>query len=750
MSDYSFSDLQNGQHIAPFHFDPRFDRLLFDATVDAGLVRLAEVGTALSITYGRKTIFLDTTSIAELALSSLHFANGGRIAIGDRSSDVLADWYGQDIDLSSSTVSNQLRGLGGADFLRGGSGDDLLVGNEALTRFSHVSRVGQVGAPTGTFDPTISADGRFVAFQGGWTAFGSENDTAADVLVKDMLNSTVSLKNQSSTGTIGNGESGAPVVSAGGSVVYHSTSTNLESPRDGSSSDIYLNSYRISQNEEQHPDRWGWAPTKLAVDGASRNPDIAAHSVVFESSTSNWESGHIPGTTDIYIKTLTSDQLWRVSSTRNGYGGNGDSADAQISNDGRFVVFESAATNLTANDTNGRTDVFVWEAWDGLVNLSDLMVGARNADNDVFNPDVAHDAGIGGMIVFETAKELVDADHNNRTDVYAYDMVAGTFQLVSSKADGAAVGRRSGDAAVSGDGRFVVFTSRSDDLVAYDKNGFADVFVKDLVTGKIALVSRSAGGASGNQSSGSAQISLGGEYIVFESKASNLADTDRNGNLSDVFRVSNPLLRDDTLAGGDGNDTYVVNRKDVIVEEAGGGIDLVRSSISWWLGANLEHLELTGTRGSSGTGNSANNKITGNEGNNELSGMGGNDMLRGGLGDDVLTGSAGGDTLVGGGGDDTFDFNALFELGLGSTRDVIRGWNAGDVIDLRGIDANPAVYGDQAFQFRGSNAFNGTRQVRYENGVLQFNTDADLAADYEIVITGTPPANLVAGSDLVL
>jgi Ca2+-binding RTX toxin-like protein len=345
------------------------------------------------------------------------------------------------------------------------------------------------------------------------------------------------------------------------------------------------------------------------------------------------------------------------------------------------------------------------------------------------------------VIVFETAKELVDADHNNRTDVYAYDMVAGTFQLVSSKADGTAVGRRSGDAAVSGDGRFVVFTSRSDDLVAGDDNGFADVFVKDLVTGEIALVSRSAGGASGNQSSGSAQISLGGEYIVFESEASNLAGTDGNGNLSDVFRVANPLLRDDTLAGGDGNDTYVVNRKDVIVEEAGGGIDLVRSSISWRLGAHVENLELSGTRSSVGIGNLANNQLTGNDGSNRLSGLGGND---------VLTGGSGGDILLGGAGNDTFDFNALSELGLGASRDAIRGWDAGDVIDLRTIDAHRSVAGDQAFTFRGTNAFTGSGQVRYENGVLQFNTDADAAADFEIVITGTPPANLVVGNDLLL
>ena len=103
-----------------------------------------------------------------------------------------------------------------------------------------------------------------------------------------------------------------------------------------------------------------------------------------------------------------------------------------------------------------------------------------------------------------------------------------------------------------------------------DTNGFRDVFVKDLFTGEIALVSRGATGAQGNQHSDSAQISLGGEWIVFESSATNLASTDGNAESTDVFRVSNPVLRD-TLVGGAGDDTYVIARQDTIVETATGG-----------------------------------------------------------------------------------------------------------------------------------------------------------------------------------
>lgn len=86
----------------------------------------------------------------------------------------------------------------------------------------------------------------------------------------------------------------------------------------------------------------------------------------------------------------------------------------------------------------------------------------------------------------------------------------------------------------------------------------------------------------------------------------------------------------------------------------------------------------------------------------------------------------------------------------GATRDVIRGSNAGNAIDLRGIDANAVAAGNQAFVFRGTASFTGVGQVRYQTGVLQINTDADAAAEYEVAITGTLPAALVAGSSLLL
>jgi Ca2+-binding RTX toxin-like protein len=136
----------------------------------------------------------------------------------------------------------------------------------------------------------------------------------------------------------------------------------------------------------------------------------------------------------------------------------------------------------------------------------------------------------------------------------------------------------------------------------------------------------------------------------------------------------------DTMIGGAGNDTYSVNAAgDVVTEGAGAGTDNVNASINYTLGANVEHLTLTGSANTSGTGNTQNNKLTGNSGNNTLIGNGGAD---------TLTGGGGADTLTGGTGVDRFDYNALTDAG-----DTITDFTAGAGGDKLDIDTLLTVLG---------------------------------------------------------
>jgi Ca2+-binding RTX toxin-like protein len=100
----------------------------------------------------------------------------------------------------------------------------------------------------------------------------------------------------------------------------------------------------------------------------------------------------------------------------------------------------------------------------------------------------------------------------------------------------------------------------------------------------------------------------------------------------------------DQLDGGLGNDTYFVDHAgDLLIEAVGGGIDTARSSISHWLGAEVENLVLTGAAAIDGTGNELDNVLTGNGAANRLSGGDGNDVLNGGAGADKLAGGLGND-----------------------------------------------------------------------------------------------------------
>ncbi|MBI1407812.1 MAG: hypothetical protein GC145_16990 [Caulobacter sp.] len=198
----------------------------------------------------------------------------------------------------------------------------------------------------------------------------------------------------------------------------------------------------------------------------------------------------------------------------------------------------------------------------------------------------------------------------------------------------------------------------------------------------------------------------------------------------------------DTLRGGAGNDIYYVDSiADTVIENAGEGYDIVRSSVSWTLGANVEGLQLQGASNINGTGNSLANIITGNSGNNTLSGGGGVDTIDGGDGNDRIIGGAGNDLMTGEAGADTFIIlqesvgNPVLEV------DNIFDFSTaqGDILDLSAIDADSGTGGDQAFTL--VSAFThvaGQMTLSFSGGetLLRLDVDGDGNADYQLKING--------------
>jgi Ca2+-binding RTX toxin-like protein len=242
------------------------------------------------------------------------------------------------------------------------------------------------------------------------------------------------------------------------------------------------------------------------------------------------------------------------------------------------------------------------------------------------------------------------------------------------------------------------------------------------------------------------------------------------GNDSLVGGSGNDLLNGgtgaDNMHGGDGNDTYIVDHvSDVAAETfAEDGVDTVQASVTHTLNNAIEHLTLTGSSAINGTGNALNNILTGNSANNVLSGLDGNDRLTGGAGNDtlnggngndVLTGGSGRDQLNGGAGNDRFDYNAVSESPTSTGRDVITGFAGagtalGDQIDLRDIDANVLVSGNQAFTWTGATP-GGAGTLWYSGGVLYGNVDGDATPEFQIQLVGTPALSVGgSGTDILL
>jgi len=267
---------------------------------------------------------------------------------------------------------------------------------------------------------------------------------------------------------------------------------------------------------------------------ASYQPSLSADGryVAFASVADNLVAGDTNGASDVFVKDLQTGVVQRVSTSTVGVEANAASSHPSLSDDGRYVAFTSEATNLVALDINNSSDVFVKDLLSGaLVRASSDALGA-GAGGASYDPSLCPD---GRYVAFTSeAEDLVNGDTNNDIDVFVKDLVSGIVTLVSTDSNGAQADDDSSQPAMSADGRFVAFTSEAENLVAGDTNETIDVFLKDLLTGAIARVSVDYAGVQGAGSSCNASLSHDGRYVAFLSDAGNLVPIDTNA-LNDAF-----------------------------------------------------------------------------------------------------------------------------------------------------------------------------------------------------------------------
>jgi hypothetical protein len=384
--------------------------------------------------------------------------------------------------------------------------------------------------------PVVSADGRFVAFYS-WASDLVSNDTnnTIDVFVRDLQNRTTALVSLNRFGTdSGNHYSYDPVISADGRfVAFESYASNLVSNDVNIDYDVFVRDLQNGTTALVSVNRFGTD----SGNGYSYVSSISADGrfVAFESEARDLVSNDTTITIDVFVRDLQNGTTALVSANLAGTnGGNNVSLSPRVSADGSVVAFESRASDLVGNtDTGFRDDVFVRDLQSGTTKLVSVNLAGTNSGNNASeSPVISAD---GRFVAFvSNASDLVSNDTNNTTDVFVRDLQNGTIALASVNLAGTNGGNGySFHPSISADGRVVAFESAASDLVSNDTNSIGDIFVRDLENGTTSLVNVNLAGTSGGYSYGKV-LSADGRFVAFESYASNLVSNDTN-NTIDVF-----------------------------------------------------------------------------------------------------------------------------------------------------------------------------------------------------------------------
>jgi len=374
--------------------------------------------------------------------------------------------------------------------------------------------------------PAVSENGRYITFESDATNLvaGDTNGTQ-DIFLHDTQTGTTTRVSVDSVGTESNGGSIRPDISEDGRyIVFNSGATNLVVGDINGADDIFL-----------HDTQTG-ITTRVSVDSVGAEADDSHYDAVisddgryvaFESDSTNLVAGDTNGSPDVFLHDTQTGITTRVSVDSVGAEGNGTSTDPDLSSDGRYVIFKSSATNLVAGDINGVNDIILHDTQTGTTTrVSVDSVGAEGNGSS--------DAGVisenGRYITFESdATNLVAGDTNGTQDIFLHDTQTGTTTRVSVDSEGNESDGNEYHAFMSGDGNRIVYTSSSTNLVVGDTNGVFDNFLYNVTTGATQRISINELGVAGNANSFFPVVTDDFEYIFFHSDAANLLDNDTNG-----------------------------------------------------------------------------------------------------------------------------------------------------------------------------------------------------------------------------
>lgn len=371
----------------------------------------------------------------------------------------------------------------------------------------------------------ISDDGEFVAF-GSEAANLVPSDTNgyADVFRKNVMTGAIDRVNVASSGAEANMVSDVCDMSSNGRyVVFSSKATNLiGNDTNGRTRDIYVRDTVTGVTELVSRSTAGDQANNTSLH-ASISDD--GRYVAFDSMADNLEDRHgISGLYHVYLRDRSQGTTVRVdTSPITLKAANGHGQEPVISDDGRYVAFGSDATNLLATDTNSQADVYRWERIAGTTERVSVTGVATEGDGSSFSPAISADgqtvAFVSRASNFGGAPEPTFGSYQN---VYVRHLATQTTELVNVSGTGVPALGLSDHPSISDDGQSVSFSSDAINLAPYDANGAIDVFVRQRLGGRTLRVSLTDTRTESNGSSGLSAITGDGVQVAFGSSATNL------------------------------------------------------------------------------------------------------------------------------------------------------------------------------------------------------------------------------------
>ncbi len=368
------------------------------------------------------------------------------------------------------------------------AGSALAIVTSTSARAASSPTTVQMSVTTGGFGPgngkndggsdferrLVSDDGRYVAFESSGPIVPGQNVIEWQVVRRDRHLGTTTLISKSSAGVKGNGGSFYPSISADGQVIaFHSHASNLVPGDTNGTSDIFVHDVRT---------------------GITKRASVT-------STGAQVPTGQVAGDNVV--------------------------GPPSISPDGRWVGFTARVQGFTdGDDVNSATKAYLHDRQTG-----GIEVVSRSSANAVVDAGGAVSPSVDGNIVafYSGNAHVTPGDSNGDPDIFVRNRITGTTTKVPAGEDGAI------RHALSGQGRFVVFESRTGNLSLAEQDGKVHIFVHDLQTSTTTRVSVATGGTKANNDSRHPAISKDGRYVTFHSTATNLVPGDTNGQ-SDVFR----------------------------------------------------------------------------------------------------------------------------------------------------------------------------------------------------------------------